>query len=61
MTVFAVVAVVFTAVASAFAAMTAVFTAVSAENSDETAVMNTAATSVKCNSRPSKMSSSVWS
>ena len=38
---------VFTAVASTFAAVIAVFTAVAARNTDETAVTNTAATSVQ--------------
>ena len=39
--------------------VTAVFTAVAAENADETAVSNTAATSVKFSSNRSKMSFSV--
>ena len=41
-------------------AMTAVFTAVAAENTDDTAVINTAATSVKFSLHRSKMSFIVW-
>ena len=59
MTVFTNVAAVFTVVASSIAAVTAVFTAVVAENTDETAVINTAATSVKFSSHRSIMSFSV--
>ena len=50
MTVFTAVVAVFTAVASAFAAVTSIFTAVAAENTDETPITNTAATSVKFSS-----------
>ena len=48
MTVCTAVAAVFTAVASAFDAVTSIFTAVATENTDETPIDNTAATSVKC-------------
>ena len=50
---------VFAVVASVFAAVNAVFTAVAAENTDETAITNTAATSVKFSSHRIKMSFSV--
>ena len=46
-----------TTAASVFAANTTVFTAVAAENTDKTALTNTAATSVKFSSHRSKMSS----
>ena len=56
MTVFTAVAAVFTAVASALAAVTSIFHALATENTDETAVTNTAATSVKFSSHRSKIS-----
>ena len=59
MTIFSAVAVVFTAVATAFAAMASGFLAVVAQNTGETAVTNTAATSLKFILLPSKMSFSV--
>ena len=59
MTVFTAVAAVCTAVASAFAAVASVFIGVAAENTDETPITNTAATSVKLSSHHSNMSFSV--
>ena len=61
MTVFTAVAAVFAAVPSAIAAVTSAFTAVSAENTDETAVTNTASTSVKVSQYRSNVSFSVYS
>ena len=59
MTVFTAVATVFAAVAAVFTAEMAVFTTVKAKNTDETAVISTAATSVKLSSHRSKISFSV--
>ena len=59
MTVFTAVAAVFTAVASFFAAVTSIFTGVAGENTNETPITNTAATSVKFSSHRNNMSFSV--
>ena len=56
MSVFAAAAAVFTVVVPAFAAVTEVLTAVAAENTDETAVTNIVAITVKFSLHHSKMS-----
>ena len=59
MAVFTAVVAVFTAVTSALTAVTSIFTALATENTDETAVTKTAATSVKFSFHRSNMSFSV--